>query len=77
MSIILDHINYCYSADSAYKVQALKDFKDLQTTPSKAWMKRPFTKSSCALRCATAASSTRRISMSTSPSTAMRRWARC
>ena len=25
MSIILDHINYCYSADSAYKVQALKD----------------------------------------------------
>ena len=25
MSLILDHINYCYSADSAYKVQALKD----------------------------------------------------
>ena len=25
MSIILDHINYCYSADSAYKVHALKD----------------------------------------------------
>ena len=25
MSIILDHITYCYSADSAYKVQALKD----------------------------------------------------
>ena len=48
-----------------------------KTTPSKAWMKRPFTKSSCALRCATAASSTRRISTSTSPSTAMRRWARC
>ena len=25
MPIILDKVNYCYSADSAYKVQALKD----------------------------------------------------
>ena len=32
MSIILDHINYCYSADSAYKVQALKDVSPVSYT---------------------------------------------